>query len=135
MTFDIYTNRVPFGLLTEDEQRQLREHKGKFEVCSIGDFFWQVRPLWCPASVYRAVRPALTKPSINWDHVADEFIALATDADNSPWLYSKVPNDSRHFWVGGGRGTLANGFSSFVPGTCDWRDSLVIRPGYEGGDA
>lgn len=23
-------------------------------------------------------------------------------------------------------------FASYHPGTCDWKDSLVMRPGYEG---
>lgn len=25
-----------------------------------------------------------------------------------------------------------DGHASFTPGTCDWKDSLVMRPGYEG---
>lgn len=74
----------------------------------------------------------MTKPSINWDHVAPEFVVMATDGDGSSWLYRKIPmpmeNKCRWHdieWVD------AILFSSFTPGTCDWRDSLVIRPGYE----
>lgn len=134
MTFDIYTNRVPFGLLNDDEQIQLMEHDGAIEAYYGGqDMFLQIdSPSWRRIVVYRAVRPALTKPSINWDHVADEFIAMVTDENKSTWLYEKIPNDIDLYWDDGRNAIPARTFSSFVPGTCDWRNSLVIRPGFEG---
>lgn len=72
----------------------------------------------------------MTKPSINWDHVAPEFVVMAADSDGAPWLYEDEPKAGNFEWFGC-RGVEANVFASFVPGTCDWRDSLVIRPGYE----
>ena len=133
MTFDIYTNRVPTQLLTEDEKRQLKEHEGEFELGDWNGRFFQLvsPPSWTSCGVYRAVRSAPTKPSINWDHVADEFIAMATDKNQFAWLYKEIPNDREVYWTSRGGGTPANAFSSYTPGTCDWRDSLVIRPGVE----
>lgn len=36
------------------------------------------------------------------------------------------------WWLAKGRVVDLRGFASFAPGTCDWKDSLVMRPGYEG---
>lgn len=82
---------------------------------------------------YRVVR---TKPSINWDHVSPQYVALARDSGGDVWLYTKTPTrcSGTTFWAvdEGGIGWLVkNTFASFTPGTCDWKDSLVIRPGYE----
>ena len=71
-------------------------------------------------------RIAVTKPSINPDHVSHKFKWMATDADGSTWLYRDKPSYGSDAWAP--RGTLvadAHDFASFVPGTCDWQDSLV----------
>lgn len=76
----------------------------------------------------------MTQPSINWDHVAKHIVAMATDGDGRTFLYDKKPKASGmwDFWASdGGWDCRADFLASFVPGTCDWRDSLVIRPGYE----
>ena len=134
MTFNIYTNRAPYGLLTEDEKRQLMEHKGEYEVYSSKiDRFLQVSyPSWTSYVVYRAVRPAPTKPSINWNHVSDKFITMATNSFGMSRLFTGVPTPGTYGWDTSAERSLASSFASFVPGTCDWRDSLVIRPGYKG---
>ena len=134
MTFDIYTNRAPFRLLTKDERRQLMDHDGEIAQYNGYDFHVAADVHWSSNVIYRAVRPVPTKPSINWDHVADEFIAMATEEDKDTWLYEKIPTDKDFGWVSCRDHTTspADSFASFVPGTCDWRDSLVIRPGYKG---
>lgn len=55
MTFDIYTNRIPFGLLTDEEQSLLKAHNGAFEGYSNGEWVHH-KPSWYPRSIYRAVR-------------------------------------------------------------------------------
>lgn len=75
-----------------------------------------------------------TKPSADWSQVSDEFNALATDHSGSSHFYDGAPAMCATMW-GGGKSTkfaLATAAASFQPGNCDWKDSLVLRPGYEG---
>lgn len=80
-------------------------------------------------------RIAVRKPSIDWTAINDKYIYLAVDGDGTVWLYSKRPilTDERVFWCHpDGVGKLADDlFASFDRGTCDWRDSLICRPGFE----
>lgn len=75
----------------------------------------------------------MTKPSINWDHVAPEFVAMATNGHRTTLLFCGVPEKMGEFWISEAGSDAVYAFASFVPGTCDWRESLVIRPGYEEG--
>lgn len=88
---------------------------------------WQIIkvPSWLEDCEYR-IKP--TKPSINWEHVAPEYVALATDSDGNGYLFTKIPEASAHMWMAFSTWTGAEAFQSFVKGTCDWKDSLVLRP-------
>ncbi len=77
-----------------------------------------------------------TKPSINWDHLKPEIVAIAEDEDGELWGYSIKPflSEEEGAWLLHsleGDGYILDGYASYVPGTCDWKDSLVIRPGHE----
>ena len=74
-----------------------------------------------------------TKPSINWDHVAPEYVAMATNGYRKTLLFCGVPEKVGESWLSEYGSEVVRPFASFVPGTCDWRDSLVIRPGYKEG--
>lgn len=82
-------------------------------------------------SIY-TYRIAATKPSIDWSHVADEYRWLAVDEDGRASLFSVEPchDFDDHEWAIDQRGRFidASALTSFRPGTCDWRDSLVERP-------
>ena len=75
-------------------------------------------------------RVAVTKPSINWDHVHPDYKWMATDQNGKVFLHTIKPHIDGEYWIGG---LYAHTYSyaSFVPGTCDWRASLVVRPGVE----
>lgn len=77
-------------------------------------------------------RVAETKPSINWNHVSKDFNYLAEDRDGFAFLYRSRPTASTSEWFSENIHPVV-GFASFKPGTCDWKDSLVVRPGYEEG--
>jgi hypothetical protein len=68
-----------------------------------------------------------SKPSINWEHVSEEFNFLVSGSDAS-LLYANIPKKFSTTWLDGGHYCLADAFTSFTTGTCDWRDSLVMRP-------
>lgn len=137
--FDIYTNRVPWSLLTEDEKAALNAHNGEFE------FFNPMAEKWsevkhsaisprAPYTICRAVKPAPSKPSIDWSHVAPKYKWLARGADGVGVLYSSKPEKHGNcWWVELGFRTLclASPFATYSPGDCDWCDSLISRPGAE----
>ena len=71
---------------------------------------------------------AITKPSIDWSHVSEEFQYLAMDEEGLHSLFAEKPEPVVLEWAANGRYIHAEYFASFVPGTCDWKDSLVKRP-------
>ena len=72
---------------------------------------------------------AVTKPSIDWEHVSSEFNYLAEDADGGVYLYEDKPFTVTETWtVDDGELAEAHILASYTKGTCDWRDSLVKRP-------
>ena len=71
---------------------------------------------------------AVTKPSIDWSHVSSEFNYLVQDSDGEGYLCSEKPARVESGWNTESSYTLASTFTSYVPGTCDWTDSLIQRP-------
>ena len=75
------------------------------------------------------VTKKVTKPSINWEHVRDDYNYLSQDANGNAWLYWEKPELSEDHWIATkGECAEANSHVSYIPGTCDWKDSLVARP-------
>ena len=73
----------------------------------------------------------VTKPSINWEHVAPVFNYLAEDSEGDVYLYGEEPyvaTDASAWYAQSDEVVEASGFASYTPGTCDWKDSLVARP-------
>jgi len=57
-------------------------------------------PAWHEDLEYRI---AIDKPSINWEHVAPEYVALATDTSGSSYLFTEVPEATANMWATGNR--------------------------------
>ena len=76
------------------------------------------------------VTKSVTKPSINWDHVKENFRYLMMDECGRHWLTTNRPTipATPERWICGGVAQSAGQFASLIPGTCDWKDSLVERP-------
>ena len=77
-----------------------------------------------PVEVVKSV----TKPSIDWSHVSPEYNYLAQDENGDGYLCSKNPHRKNTAWTMESPYIRATTFTSFIPGTCDWKDSLVKRP-------
>ena len=76
-----------------------------------------------------------TKPTINWDHVNSRYKYLAQDESGTCWVYENVPILIEDEWASSrGDCTPADCLQSLVPGTCDWKDSLIERPTGNSGD-
>ena len=71
---------------------------------------------------------ATVKPSIDWSHVSSEYNHLVQDSDGEGYLCSEEPLCVESGWGSESSYTLASIFTSYEPGSCDWRDSLVKRP-------
>ena len=71
---------------------------------------------------------SVTKPSIDWSHVSSEYNYLAQDSNGDGYLCGKEPLCHRTAWDMESPHLSANTFTSYVPGTCDWKGSLVKRP-------
>ena len=126
-------NTKPFGLLSEEEQEYLRGLDiGDIEIFTVQGWAGVLnKPLWKDVA-YRVKPKPLTKPSIDWSHVHEDYNWLATDKDGATSLFTdkpKVDTDLGEFWFGG-FSCHVTPFTSFREGACDWADSLVQRPDY-----
>ena len=70
----------------------------------------------------------ITKPSIDWSHVSENFQYLAMDGRGLHHLFVEKPERISAEWITHALYIYADHFASFTPGTCDWEDSLVKRP-------
>ena len=74
------------------------------------------------------ITKAVTKPSIDWSHVSSEYNYLIQDSDGEGYLCGEKPLRVKSGWIAESPSISATAFTSYVPGTCDWTDSLVKRP-------
>ena len=77
-----------------------------------------------PVEVIKSV----TKPSIDWSHVSSEYNYLVQDSDGEGYLCGEEPSRVKSGWNARSPYISATAFTSYEPGTCDWRNSLVKRP-------
>ena len=78
MTFDPYHNRIPHGLLTDDEKAALEATGGPWEwLTGRGSGEWRqlVNPRWFADDIYRAVRRPLPVPQEGdvWVRIGDFY--------------------------------------------------------------
>jgi len=123
MTIDMSENRVPYGLLTDEEKAALHEHEkagGAFVFCGDEVGMWHPAiPVWTDEVVYRTVPLPKTQDVIAWEKLPDWVEWVARDMDGSVWCYGA--GDAVHRRI--------DGFPGIVQiGTCDWRDSKQRRP-------
>ena len=130
---DLTKITTPFGLLDPETKDALKAHGGPYEYYSLQGWFPASFAIsLSPHLVFRVKQQPLTKPSIDWSHVAPEYKWLARDADGLAFVFSDMPWAEFNAWVWDGgecEAVCVSGLlSSYTPGTCDWRDSLVERP-------
>jgi hypothetical protein len=126
MTIDMTNNRVPYGLLTDEEKAALHDHQedgGKIEYwCGIWE---KVEPTWHYNIIYRTVPlPEKTQDVIAWDRLPDWVAYVARYIDGSVWCFGAEPI------VGSADYRRIDDFPGIVleVGTCGWKDSKQRRP-------
>jgi len=131
---DLTKLTTAFGLLDAETQRALRNWPHGLTMY-MGQYGWCPRLLneFDDTITYRArPAPVLTKPSIDWSDVTEGWNWLAVDANGRARVSADKPEFGAFLWSCGSNFSNARAFASYRPGTCDWRDSLICRPGFEG---
>jgi hypothetical protein len=131
MTIDMSNNRVPYGLLTDEEAIALHEHEqagGEFTFKGPTGTLWQKtqNPSWCDAYIYRTVPLPKTQDIIAWERLPDWVEWVARGAHGAVFGYGKEPN-----LCGAGSSIVRiDDFPGIVVqiGTVDWKDSKQRRP-------
>lgn len=138
MTFNPYENRIPFGLLTDAERRELT-FEGPWEYFD-EDGVWSPLhggdPAWIPVRAYRrAPKPAAIMPTVDWSCFGPAIKAVAWEPDGRAFTYCGIPtaHENPRTWVRPDQRDALDVARCYpahavTRGTCDWKDSLVIRP-------
>jgi hypothetical protein len=131
---DMTNNRVPYGLLTDEEKAALHEYKkagGAFVFYGDEDVMWHPAiPIWTDEVVYRTVPlPEKTQDAIAWEKLPDRVEWVARDEDGEVRGSEIEPElvVDHGFWDG--PDIRIDDFPGIVQiGTCDWKDSKQRRP-------
>lgn len=133
MTIDMTQNRVPYGLLTDEEKAALEAHEkagGKFSYIGGGGRRY-LSKTWRINSIVRTVHLPKTQDVIAWDRLPDWVEWVARDEKRSVWCYGVEPIISETMWTSYGRllPRRIDDFPGIVQiGTCDWTESKQRRP-------
>jgi hypothetical protein len=136
MTVDMTNNRVPYGLLTDEEKAALREHEdegGTLKLCHNGtDWVSFENRIWVPRQdyvVYRTVPLPKTQDVIAWEKLPDWVEWVARDSAGWVYAWDYKPNAFLNGWDDGENLCRIDDFPGIVQiGTCDWKDSKQRRP-------
>ena len=119
---EVFTYDCNYPVLVEFDNGSKETYTidGKYDLCVLQTLF----PY--PVEIVRKAE----KPSIDWDHVAPKYKYLALDSFGYGWLFCEKPVLGVKIWGAseGKYALMADGHASFVPGECDWKESLVKRP-------
>jgi hypothetical protein len=144
---DMSNNRVPYGLLTDEEKAALHEHEqagGKFEYWT-GVMWYGAQPhptltrriyRTVPLPAQRSEQSSLkTQDVIAWDRLLDLLPSwiewVVRDVHGAVFGYDKEPNLCGAEWAIDGRWDRVriSDYPGIVQiGTVDWKDSKQRRP-------
>jgi hypothetical protein len=133
MTIDMTNNRVPYGLLTDEEKAALHEHE---KAGGMIEAWFDVKGWYAATNatfsdwVYRTVPlPAKTQDVIAWDRLPDWAEWVARDSDGGVFGYDFEPKSRDEKWPMMSRYRRIDDFPGIVQiGTCDWKESKQRRP-------
>lgn len=129
---------TPFGKLDRETKGALllAQHEGaEIEVAHPDNPEKWTAVLWgtglISELIYRVKPVPLTPDTIDWSQVVEGWDWLARDSNGTAYFYSSEPSAEVFSWTAPGNYGVHVTQSSYVRGTCDWKDSLLIRPGKE----
>jgi hypothetical protein len=132
---DMTNNRVPYGLLTDEEKAALHEHEkagGEFERYAPADLggWCYTLPEWCDESIYRTVPLPKTQDVIAWEKLPDWVEWVARDENGWVWCYRLEPEVCTGVWSSPSEyHRRIDDFPGILQiGTVYWKDSKQRRP-------
>jgi hypothetical protein len=133
MTLDMTNNRVPYGLMTDEEKAALHAHEkagGKLVVAGYDGRAWpREMGKFLDHCVYRIAPLPKTQDVIAWDLLPDWVEWVARNATGRVFAYRMEPVRRSHDWVSCWSPRRIDDFPGLVQiGTCDWKDSKQRRP-------
>jgi hypothetical protein len=132
MTIDMTNNRVPYGLLTDEEKAALHEHEkvGGVVQHHQANTWFNCAPSWLHNVIYRTVPLPKTQDVIAWDRLPGWVEWVARNNSGGVWAYQKEPSMLSIMWDNvSGDFRRIDDFPGIVQiGTCDWEDSKQRRP-------
>jgi hypothetical protein len=137
MTIDMTQNRVPYGLLTDEEKAALHEHEkagGKVLAHHHSQEWVGVNFMadTYPDFVYRTDPLPKTQDVIAWDRLPEWVEWVVKNEDGRVHATQKEPHYTDDYWFYfdvDGCVLRIDDFPGIVQiGTCDWRDSKQRRP-------
>ena len=132
MTVDMTNNRVPYGLLTDEERGALHEHEkagGEFEIHAGTSWWPEGNTPWHHKLILRTVPLPKTQDVIAWEKLPDWAEWVARDRDGEVFSYDAEPRLHEREWGGRGQHARIDDFPGIVQiGTVDWKDSKQRRP-------
>ncbi len=75
----------------------------------------------------------IDKPEWDWSKAADWHVAIAMDADRRWFPFREVPSKVEIAWCGSHDRSIPPEYAPKWTG--DWKDSLIVRPGFEKGES
>lgn len=132
---DMSQNRVPYGLLTDEEKSVLHRHVkagGELVFTGVSRDIWDTRRTslsFYDHCVYRIV--PLTQDEIAWDRLPDWAEWVVRDSDGDVIVFEGEPGKLNGMWeVCSGNRRRIDDFPGIVikRGTCDWKDSKQRKP-------
>jgi hypothetical protein len=136
MTFNPYENRVQYDLLTTEERDELmREGPLLVWIPEFNDWMSvdRGRNFRGDAVYCRAPKPDAVMPTVDWSCFGPAIKAVAWGSDGESWAFTGNPVVNPRGWSNFGICGAYRLFT-FYParavtrGTCNWKDSLVLRP-------
>jgi hypothetical protein len=127
-TIDLTMLREPLGMYSKEVREALREHGGPYEIFLTDRWVTTDLPICNFSLAFRLAPVPLTKPAPPWHMLADWVQWVARDSYGSCSGFEMEPNASNVWWTSLGKYRLLDALK-IDPGTCDWKDSLVQRPG------
>lgn len=130
----IFTNTSAFGLMEHaDELRRWFQEGGDVQLYGIAGWYPAAAPCSNGATVYRAVRPALIKPSVDWSHLLPWVQWVAWDERATvPEGYEVAPQACEcgcGQWLHeDGRRVELTATPGLIRGTVPWTEAIVQRP-------
>lgn len=131
---DLTQNLIQWDLLTDDVREAFRAlPKEALEYWNAGKWLPVVVSRWVDHTVYRQnpdwTAEPLTKPDVPWDVLVDWVQWVVRDPSGEFFGFETMPVAGINNWIKTSDCVfISSSIIKFDPGTCDWRDSLVMRP-------